>query len=157
MLLLRDIFEILRDLRGVYAAEAVALTAGEYGRGHLLQLRRCEDEHKMLRRLLQYFEERIERRGGEHMHLVDDVHALFHGGGRKHRFLAQGAHIVNAVIRCGVKLHHVHHGALAYAAAGGAHAAGIAVYRVLAVDGPGKYSRAGGLAGAAGTDKEIGM
>ena len=111
----------------------------------------------MLGRLLEDLQQRVEGRQGEHMHLVDDVHALFHRGRREDRLVAQGAHVVHPVVRGGVKLHHVKHGAVEDAAAGGADPAGVAVDRMLAVDRAGEDARAGGLAGAARADEEIGM
>ena len=91
------------------------------------------------------------------MHFVDDVDPLFHLGGRKHRLFPQGADVVHAVIGGRVQLHHVHHTALQDAPAGSAAAAGVSVLRMLAVYSPGQDPRAGGLAGAAGADEEIGV
>ena len=156
-LLFRDGGEIVRDARNVDAAEAVPLAAGQDRRGDLLQLRRRENEHQVRRRLLQNLQQRVEGRGREHVHLVHDVHALFDRRGREDGFFPQGAHVVHAVIRGRVQLHHVHDRPLADAAAGGAGAAGVPVHGVLAVDGLGEDARAGGLAGAAGADEDIGM
>ena len=91
------------------------------------------------------------------MHLVDDVHALFDRGRGENGLLSQGADVVHTVVRGGVELHHVHHGTLGDAAAGGAVAAGVAVHRVFAVDGLRQDARAGGLAGAARADEDIGV
>ena len=91
------------------------------------------------------------------MHLVDDVHALFHRRGRENRLLAQRAHIVHAVVRGGVQLDHIEDRAVRNAAAGGALSAGVAVDRVFAVDRPRQDARAGRLARSARTDKDIGM
>ena len=52
MLLPGHILKMVREGRAVNALEAVALAAGKYGRGDLLQLGSREDEHQMLRRLL---------------------------------------------------------------------------------------------------------
>ena len=155
LLLPGDIFKVFRDLRRVDAAEAVPLAAGEDRRGDLLQLRRGEDEHQVLGRLLKYFQQGVERRGGEHVHLVDDVHALFYRRGREHCLLPQGADVVDAVVGRGVQLHNVEHGAVRDAAARRAHPAGVAVDLVLAVDRLGEDARAGGFARAARADEDI--
>lgn len=81
----------------------------------------------MLRRLFKDLQQSIERRVAEHVHLVDDIHALAHAGGGKHRLIAQGAHIVDAVVGRGVKLDHVEDRPVVDAAAGGALVARIAV------------------------------
>lgn len=99
-----------------------------------VQLRRCKDEHEVLRRLFKDLQQSIERRVAEHVHLIDDIHALAHAGGGKHRLVAQGAHVVDAVVGCGVKLDHVEDRPVVDAAAGGALVARIAVDRMLAVD-----------------------
>ena len=65
----------------VKPAEVEALAAGDNRRGDLAQLGGGEDEHEMFRRLLQYFEQRVESAGGEHVHLVHYVDALLHRGG----------------------------------------------------------------------------
>ena len=144
------------DLR-VQAAEAVALAAGKYRPRHLAQLRRGQDEHQMLRRLFQYLQQRVEGGGAQHVHLVDDVNALFHARGGKHGLLPQRADVLHAVVGGGVDLHHVEDAALVDAAAGGALAAGVAVHGVQAVDGLGQYLGAGGLARPARAHEKIGV
>ena len=139
------------------ALEAVPLAAGEDRRRDLVQLRRREDEHEVRRRLLKDLQQGVERRGAEHMHLVDDIHALAHVGGGEHRLVAQGAHIVHAVVGRGVELDHVEDRPVVDAAAGGALIARIAVDRMLAVDCLGQNLGAGGLAGAARADEQVGM
>ena len=155
VLLRGNVLKILRDHRAVKPLEAVPLAAGKYRGGNLLKLRRREDEHQMLRRLLKDLEQGVESRSREHVHLVDDVHALFHGGRREHGLVPQRADIVNAVIGCRVQLHHVEYRPVRDAAAGGADAAGAAVHRMLAVHRAGEDARTGGLARAARADKDV--
>ena len=156
-LLLRDIGEALGDRVAVEPPEAVALAAGEDRGKNFMELRCCENEHEMLRRLLQNFQQRVERRFGEHVHLVDDVHALAYCGGREDCLVAQHAHIVHAVVGRRIQLDHVENGAVLNAAAGVALVAGVSVHRVLAVDRLGENARAGRFARAAGADKKIGV
>ena len=138
----RHMLDIGGKLRRVDAPKAVALAAREDRRGDLLQLGRREDKDQMLRRLLDDLQKRVEGRGRQHVHLVDDIHALFHRRGRENRLLAQRAHIVHAVVRGGVQLDHIEDRAVRNAAAGGALSAGVAV---------GRFAR------SARTDKDIGM
>ena len=157
VLLLGNIVQARGDRIDRDALEAVPLAAGEDRRRDLVQLRRREDEHEVRRRLLKDLQQGVERRGAEHMHLVDDIHALAHVGGGEHRLVAQGAHVVHAVVGRGVELDHVEDRPVVDAAAGGALIARIAVDRMLAVDRLGQDLGAGSLAGAARADEQVGM
>ena len=156
-LLLRNIGEALGNRIAVKPPEAVTLTAGQNRGKHFVEFRRRKDKHEVLRRLFQNFQQRVERRFGEHVHLVDDVHALAHRSRREDRLIAQHAHIVHAVIGRRVQLDHVENGAVLYTAAGVALVAGVPVHRMLAVNRFGENARAGRFARAAGADKKIGV
>lgn len=52
----------------------------------------------MRRRLFQSFEQRVKRTRRQHVHLVDDIHAVFRGGGGEVHFLPQLADAVDAVV-----------------------------------------------------------
>ena len=54
----------------------MALAAGENGRGDLLQLGGREDEHEVLRRLLENFQQRVEGRVREHV-IIDCGSAIY--------------------------------------------------------------------------------
>ena len=151
----RDVFQIPRDGGGVDALEAVALAAGQDRRRDLLELRGCKNEHQVLRRLLEDFQQGVEGRGGEHVYLVHDVDALFDRRGAEHGLLPQGAHVVHAVVGGGIQLHHVEYGPLADPAAGRADAAGVTVDGVFAVDSLRQDAGAGGLAGPSGADEDV--
>ena len=155
--LLRHIVQARGDCIDRDALEAVPLAAGEDRRRDFVQFRRRKDEHEVRRRFLEDFQQGVECRGAEHVHLVDDIHALAHIGGGEHRLVAQGAHVVHAVVGRGVELDHVEDRPVVDAAAGGALIARIAVNRVLAVDRLGQDLGAGGLAGAARADEQVGM
>ena len=154
-LALCDVLEMPGYKLRVKALEAVPLAAREYRRRYFIELRRCKDEHQVLRRLLENFQQGIERRRGQHVHLVDDVHALFDRDGRKHGLLAQLADVIHAVIGRGVDLDNVHDAAVLDAEAGRALPAGVAVFRVLAVERLGEDLGAGRLARAARSDEKI--
>ena len=157
VLLLRDEVQARGDRVDRNALEAVPLAAGQNRRRDLVQLRRCEDEHEVLRRLFEDLQQGVERRVAEHVHLVDDIHALAHAGGGKDRLVAQGAHVVDTVVGRGVKLDHVEDRSVVDAAAGGAPVARVAIDRMLTVDRLGQDLGAGGLAGAARADEQIGV
>lgn len=91
------------------------------------------------------------------MDLVHDVHPLADGGGRIDRLVPKSTDLVYAVIGGGVQLQHIHHRAVLNAPAGRTLVAGIAVHRMLAVHCPGQNFGAGGLAGAPGAGKQVGV
>ena len=91
------------------------------------------------------------------MHLVDDIHLILTGAGGVGGLVPQVADIVHAVVGGCVHLHHVQQAAVVDALADLALPAGVAIYRVQAVDRLGKNFGAGGLAGAAHAGKQIRM
>ena len=157
MLGLRDFQKLAGNVRRKNAFEGKALTPGEDGGRNLVQLGGGQNKHQMLRRLLQNFQQRIEGRGRQGVHLVDDIHPLFQHGRRIHRLLAQGADAVHAAVAGGIQLGNIQKPPLINAAAGLTAIAGSAVLRIKAVDGLGQNPGAGGFAGAAGAGEKIGM
>ena len=91
------------------------------------------------------------------MHLIDDVHPLFQHGGGIDRLLPQGTGVIDAAVGGGVQLRHVQQRTGVDAPAAVALAAGRTVHGVLAVDGLGEDTGAGGLAGAAGAGEKVGV
>ena len=89
----------------------------------------------MLGRLLENFQKGVECARGEHMYLVYDINSVLSLNGGEIRLVAQVAYIVNAVIRGGVYLDNVEHGAVVDSTANFAFVAGVAVVRGEAVDG----------------------
>ena len=81
-----------------------ALTARNDRRRKLLRLGRRKNEQHVRGRLLERFQQRVERRRREHMHLVDDEHAIAELKRRKLRLLDQRTHVVDAVVRRRVDL-----------------------------------------------------
>ena len=149
--------EMSGDLPGGDAAKIEALTARENGVGNRLHLCGSEDENHVLRRLLQRLQQRIERRGREHVNFVDDVDLIDAGGrGVAHDF-AQLADVIDAVVGGPVDLQHVHAGRGGDALAGIARLAGVAVVGVGAVEDLGENSRGRGFAHAARPTKKIAL
>ena len=139
------------------ALEGELLAAALDGGGHLVHLGGGQDEHQMRRRLLQNLEQGVERLGGEHVHLVHNVHPLFHRRRGVHRLVQDGADIVHAVVGGGVQLQHIQDGAVLNAQAGGAGIAGVAVLGALTVHRPGQQLGAGGFARPPGAGEQVGV
>ena len=154
-LLRSNMRNVVGQLGRLDAAEIMALAARKDRGGHLLQLGRGEDEDQMLGRLFDDLQQRIEGRDRKHMHLVDDIDALFYGRGREDGFLPQGADVVDAVVGGSVQLDHIEDRAIGDTAAGGAFSAGVAVHRVLAVDRAGEDARTGRFARSPRANKQI--
>ena len=108
-----DAAHTLHQQRLRYALEVEAQAPGKNGRREFLRLSGRQNEHHVLRRLFQSFEQCVERAGREHMHLVNDIDLFAADGRRILDALAQLADILDAVVRCRVDLDHVHEGALA--------------------------------------------
>ena len=68
-----DVAQSADDVLHRQPTEVEALAAGVDRLGHLVGVRGAHDEHGARRRLFERLEQRVERRGGEHVHLVDDV------------------------------------------------------------------------------------
>ena len=120
-----------------------------------MQFCRAQYEHEMRGRFFKDLQQSVEGRNGEHVHLIDDIDALFDTGGRENGFILQGPDVVDAVVGCGVELHHVKDASIQDAAAGGALVAWAAVHGVFAVHGPGQDLCAGGFACAACADEKV--
>ena len=56
--------------------EVEPLTTAENGGQNFLRLGRRENKFHVRRRLLQRFQERIERGRGQHVHFVDDINLI---------------------------------------------------------------------------------
>ena len=76
-----------------------------------------ENEDHMLGRLLQRFEKRVERLGGEHMHLVDDIDAEARAVRLELHLVDDVADVLDFAVGRRVHLHHVEHAAVFDAAA----------------------------------------
>ena len=113
-----DLLQMRGDERGRDAAQVEALAAGQDGGQHLLRLGRREDEFHVLGRLLQRLEQRVERRGREHVHLVDDVDLVLPVRRGVADVVAQFAHLLDAVVAGAVDFQHVQAAALGDLAAG---------------------------------------
>ena len=141
------------NLLGADATKVEPLATGEDGGGQFMHLGGGEDENHVGRRLFQRLEQGIKRTGGQHVHLVDDVHAVGAADGGECHLVTQVADGVHAVVGGGVDLGDVQDGAVVDATADGALVAGVAVHGMLTVHRLGQDFGAGGLARTTATRK----
>ena len=81
-----------------YPVKVINLTTGKNSRKNLMLLRRSQNKDCMTRRFFQRFQERIESRCREHMHLVDDICLILTNLWRDAYLLHQLANVIHRVI-----------------------------------------------------------
>lgn len=109
----------------------------------------------MRRRLFQCFQQRIERRLGKHVHLIDQVHLEATARRRVLRVLDHFAHVVHTGVAGGIDLEQIRETAFIHRRAYGADTARIGRFAALAIQRLGENTRDGGLAHAARTGEEV--
>ena len=139
------------------ALEVIALAAAEDSSRNFLYFRCGKDKDHMLRRFLHGFQQGIERRGRQHVHLVDDIYLILAHGRQIGGFIAQVTDVIHAVVGGGINFRYIQNGALINAFADSTFTAGVRAGGIQAVDRFGKNFGAGGFAGAAGAGKQVGM
>ncbi len=137
------------------AVEVVDLAAREDGGDDLVFFGRGQDEQGMGGRLLECLEEGVEGRRREHVHLVDDVDAVFSDLGRDAHLVGERADVLDRVVGGGVQLVDVHRAILLERPARLALATRLHLFGTEAVDGLGEDTRAGGLAHAPRAAEEV--
>ena len=153
-----DVLQLLHDVVHGDAREIVDLAAAEYGGYDFVLLGGGEDEDGMRRRLLERLEESVERLLREHVHLVDDEHAVAANLRRNAHLVDEVAYVVNRVVRCGVELHDVVAALLVECHARFALVASLAFGGgIQAVDGLGKDAGTRSLAHASRSAEQIGV
>ena len=129
------------------------------GGEHLVRLGGGEHEDQVLGRLLDHLEQRVERRRGDHVRLVDDEDAVAGAHRREVGAVAQLAGVVDAVVARGVHLGDVERAGTVRGErdAGLADAARVGCRTLLAVQRAGEDARAGRLAAAPRPGEEVGV
>ena len=122
-----------------------------------MDLRGRQNKDDVGGRLLQRFQQGIERCRGEHVHLVDDIYLILAHGRQIGGFIAQVTDVIHAVVGGGINFRYIQNGALINAFADSTFTAGVRAGGIQAVDRFGKNFGAGGFAGAAGAGKQVGM
>ena len=125
-------------------------------RWHLLRVGGGEDEDDVARWLLERLQQRVGRRGREHVDLVDDVD-LPAPRGAQAGVGDEVPHGVDAVVGGCIELVHIERAPLGDLDARGADTARFAVDRLLAVERLGQDAGGRRLAGAAGPAEEVGV
>ena len=78
--------------------KVVDLATAQDGGNNLMLLGGGEDEDGVSRGLLESLQEGIERCSRQHVHLVDDIHAIFAYWGRDAHLVDEVAHIIHRVV-----------------------------------------------------------
>ncbi len=104
----RDVGKMRHQHIGLDAAQVETLAARQHRDRHLPDLGGGENEFRMLRRLFQRFQKRVEGCGGEHMDFVDDVDLVARARRRVAHAVIDLTHIVDAGVGGGVHFQHVH-------------------------------------------------
>src|SRR5438270_3668864 len=95
------------DLVLAKPAENELLAPADDRQRNLLRVGGAEDEYDVRRRLLERLEQRVERRLGEHVRLIDDVDLFRAESRREVDLLAQVADLIDAAVRRRVDLDEV--------------------------------------------------
>ena len=151
------IAQILNAILNADAVEVVDLAAREDCRYNLMLLGGCEDEYCVVWWLLKCLEEGVERRCGEHMHLVDDEHRVATLLRDDAHLLDEVADIIHRVVRRSIELVNIERATFVERATRLALVAGLATVGVEAVDGLGEDTRTGGLTYTSRTTEEVGV
>ncbi len=151
-----DPLHVLGQLVEGQQVELEVLGAAADGGQHLVRVGGGEHEHHVRRRLLERLQQRVRRRGRQHVDLVEDVHL---GATRRaqRRLADEVAHGVDAVVAGRVELLQVVRGARLDGQARVAHAAGLALLQVGAVERLGEDAGGRRLARAAWAAEQVGV
>ena len=96
--------EVPYDVLNCDSVEIVSLATRQDGRKDLVFLSSRKNEDGVCRRFLESLEEGVERSLREHMHLVDDIHAVLAHLRRYADLVHQGLDVLDTVVGCRVKL-----------------------------------------------------
>ena len=153
-----NILQLCHNVGHCDACEIVDLASRQNGGNDLLLLGSGENEDGILGRFLECLEKGVECLRREHVHLVDDEHAVTAHLWRDAHLVGDAADVVDRVVAGGVELHDVIAALLVESNARLALVARLAIgAHVLAVDGFGENAGTGGLAHASRTAEEVGV
>ena len=153
-----NIRQLLHHVVDSDAIEVVNLATAQNRGYNLVLLSGCEYEYHIFRWLFKRLEEGVERCHREHMHLVDDKHAILAQLWRYSHLVGQCANAVDRVVGSRVELHDVHRATFVESLAGFALVASFAVSsRVQTVDGLGKDTGARCLSDTTRSAEKVGL
>ena len=99
--------EMPGETRGVHPPQVETLAAREHRDRDFARLRGGEHEFHALRGFFERLEKRVERRGRQHVHFIDDVDLETRGGWRVAHAVHDLADVVDAGTASGVHLQHI--------------------------------------------------
>ena len=107
-LLAQHLHQMLANRLGRHGPQVELQAARQHGHRHFLRIGGSEHKFEVVRRLFQRLQHGVERRVGQHVHLVDheDFEAPLHR--LVHRLLQQRLHLVHAAVGRSVKLGVIH-------------------------------------------------
>ena len=118
--------------------EIIPLASGQHCDRNFMDFRGRQYKNHIGRRLLQSLQQSVERSRRQHVHLVNDVYAVFAFCGRIAHLIPDLSDIIHAIIGRGVNLYHVHRRSGKNCPASRTFVAGIPIHRMFAVHCPGK-------------------
>ena len=139
------------------AMEVEPMAAVDDGGGNLVRLGGGQHEDHVRGRLLERLQERVPRRGREHVRLVEDVDAAPAAHGLERDVLAQLADVVDGVVGGGVHLDHVDGRAVGDGAAGRIVGREVGAGSALGVQRTGQELGHARLAGPPRADEQVGV
>ena len=157
LLLLANVLEAGDDIVRLDAPKVEALAARDNRRQDLVPFGRRKDEAHVRRRFLECLQERIPRRVRQHMTFVDDEDLVLRRGRLELDGVDDGLHVLDFVVRGGVKLGHVDRASGRDLPAVVAFPTRFDALRTRAIERLRENARERGLADAARTDEEIGV
>ena len=116
---------------------------------------RCKNENDVRRRLLESFQQSVERALRKHMHLVDNINLVFARNGRIFHLFAKVADFVDRAVACRVYLENIHIAGILQLQTRLATSARTAVYGTFAINRPRKNTGDGSLSRAPRSSKQI--
>ena len=156
-LLLEHVAQVADDLLRGHILEIELQAAGQDGHRQFLGVRGRQQELHVGRRLFQGLQQSIEAVGGQHMHLVDQVHLVTRPGGRILDVFQQLPGVLHLGARGRVHFQQVDAAPLGDLQAGRALAAGLRAHPGFAIEALGQDAGDGGLAHPACAGEQVGV
>ena len=145
------------DALGGKVLEVKLKAAGQHGDREFLRVRGGQEKLHMGGRLFQGFQQGVEARGGQHVHLVDEVHLEPSPGGRVLHVIEELARVFHLGSGGGVHLDQIDKAAFADLPAATADPTGRRADPLLAVQAPSQNARHRRFPHTTGSGEQIGV
>ena len=158
----QDMHQVIDQHRRRHGPQIELQTARQHSDRHFLRIGGGEHKFEVIGRLLQGLQHGIERRVGEHVHLVDHEHLEAALNRFVNRLLQQGLNLIHTPVGGRIEFGVVHKTPGIDVATGIAHAAGLSgdatlTIHALAIERLGQDARDGGFAHPPRAGEQIGM